>query len=72
MTTAIWWIRRDLRLTNNQALAQASAQAAQVIPLFIFDRACWVRPTPALNAWPFWWAGGCANWRLICRPGAAT
>ena len=23
MTTAIWWIRRDLRLTDNQALAAA-------------------------------------------------
>ncbi len=37
MSTAIWWIRRDLRLTDNQALAEAMAQAEQVIPLFIFD-----------------------------------
>ena len=35
--TAIWWIRRDLRLTDNQALAAAIAAAEQVIPLFIVD-----------------------------------
>lgn len=37
MTTAIWWIRRDLRLTDNQALTTALAQADQVIPVFILD-----------------------------------
>ncbi len=37
MTTAIWWIRRDLRLTDNQALAAALEQADQVIPTFILD-----------------------------------
>ncbi|MCA9945004.1 MAG: deoxyribodipyrimidine photo-lyase [Anaerolineales bacterium] len=35
--TAVWWIRRDLRLTDNQALAAALATARQVIPLFIVD-----------------------------------
>ena len=39
MTTAIWWVRRDLRLTDNQALAAALAQAEQVIPAFILDPA---------------------------------
>lgn len=34
---AIWWIRRDLRLTDNQALAMAMRSAEQVLPLFIFD-----------------------------------
>ncbi len=37
MTTAIWWIRRDLRLTDNQALHAALAAADHVIPLFILD-----------------------------------
>jgi deoxyribodipyrimidine photo-lyase len=37
MTTAIWWIRRDLRLTDNQALHAALAHAEHVIPLFILD-----------------------------------
>jgi len=35
MTTAIWWIRRDLRTADNQALTHALEQATQVIPLFI-------------------------------------
>jgi deoxyribodipyrimidine photo-lyase len=37
VTTAIWWIRRDLRLHDNQALSAALQAAAQVIPLFILD-----------------------------------
>ncbi|MFO7633501.1 MAG: deoxyribodipyrimidine photo-lyase, partial [Caldilinea sp.] len=37
MRTAIWWIRRDLRLTDNQALSCACADAEQVIPLFVLD-----------------------------------
>ena len=37
MTTAIWWIRRDLRLTDNQALAMAIADADDVIPVFVLD-----------------------------------
>lgn len=45
MSTAIWWIRRDLRLTDNQALAAALAASDQVIPVFILD--------PALLASPF-------------------
>ncbi|MBL8102083.1 MAG: deoxyribodipyrimidine photo-lyase, partial [Anaerolineales bacterium] len=36
--TAIWWIRRDLRLTDNPAL-QASLTADFVIPVFILDPA---------------------------------
>jgi deoxyribodipyrimidine photo-lyase len=37
MRTVIWWIRRDLRLTDNQALASALAYADQVLPVFILD-----------------------------------
>ena len=39
MTTAIWWVRRDLRLRDNQALTHAMAQTEQVIPVFILDPA---------------------------------
>jgi deoxyribodipyrimidine photo-lyase len=37
METAIWWIRRDLRLSDNQALAAALSQAEVVVPVFILD-----------------------------------
>ena len=37
MKTAVWWIRRDLRLADNQALAAALQAADQVVPLFIVD-----------------------------------
>lgn len=36
-TVAIWWIRRDLRLTDNQALQAALRAADQVLPVFILD-----------------------------------
>jgi len=36
--TAIWWIRRDLRLTDNTAL-YAALEAGSVIPVFILDPA---------------------------------
>ncbi len=38
MPPAIWWIRRDLRLADNQALAAAlDAGGGEVIPLFVLD-----------------------------------
>ncbi len=37
MGVAIWWIRRDLRLTDNPALSAALSSAQQVIPVFIQD-----------------------------------
>lgn len=37
MTTAIWWVRRDLRLKDNQALSEAITSAQAVIPIFIID-----------------------------------
>ena len=41
LTTAVWWIRRDLRLTDNQTLAAALARADQVLPVFVLDTALW-------------------------------
>jgi deoxyribodipyrimidine photo-lyase len=38
MATTIWWIRRDLRLTDNQALNAALAAGDEVLPLFVLDR----------------------------------
>ena len=35
--TAIWWLRRDLRLADNDALGAALAGARRVIPVFILD-----------------------------------
>lgn len=39
MAISIWWIRRDLRLADNQALSAACAEGGQVVPLFILDPA---------------------------------
>ena len=45
MQTAIWWIRRDLRLADNPALAAALSHAGRVIPVFVLD--------PALHQSPY-------------------
>lgn len=45
MTTTLWWVRRDLRLADNQALASALASAGLVLPVFVLD--------PALLASPY-------------------
>ncbi len=50
--TAIWWIRRDLRLTDNPAL-QTALEAASVLPVFILDPALLSRPAPKRQAFLF-------------------
>jgi len=37
MASVVWWIRRDLRLHDNQALATALAHARELVPLFVLD-----------------------------------
>jgi deoxyribodipyrimidine photo-lyase len=36
MTTSVWWIRRDIRLSDNKAL-QSAAAVGTVVPLFVWD-----------------------------------
>lgn len=47
MGISIWWIRRDLRLHDNAALAHALNKSTVVIPLFILDPA--LLSTPPAN-----------------------
>jgi deoxyribodipyrimidine photo-lyase len=37
MVAALWWARRDLRLTDNAALTAALSHADRVLPVFILD-----------------------------------
>jgi deoxyribodipyrimidine photo-lyase len=37
MKTVLWWVRRDLRLSDNQALAAALAASDRVVPVYILD-----------------------------------
>jgi deoxyribodipyrimidine photo-lyase len=39
MAAIIWWIRRDLRLSDNQALTAALTGGGTLIPLFVLDPA---------------------------------
>ncbi len=50
--TSIWWIRRDLRLTDNPAL-QAALEVAPVIPVFILDPHLLSRPASKRQAFLF-------------------
>ena len=47
-SVALWWIRRDLRLSDNQSLAAALAEAGQVVPVFVLDSA--LRESPYVGS----------------------
>ena len=53
--TVIWWVRRDLRLSDNQALHAALSVGACVVPAFVIDPV-WMDP-PAPGRQGFLWAG---------------
>ena len=57
MKTAVWWIRRDLRLADNEALTIACNAAEQVIPLFIVDPFFAVSDHVGDKRRAFLWAG---------------
>ncbi|MBP6016266.1 MAG: deoxyribodipyrimidine photo-lyase [Candidatus Promineofilum sp.] len=57
MTTAIWWIRRDLRLADNDALTAALTHSRRVIPVFILDPALLDGPTASDKRNAFLFAG---------------
>ena len=57
MTTAIWWIRRDLRLSDNQALAAAVSHADVIIPVFILDPKLLSSPRASQNRISFLFDG---------------
>ena len=72
----IWWVRRDLRLSDNAALLAAVSRGVPVIPVFIYDPSI-----DALGAAPRWRLSlglehlaqrlVALGSRLICRKGAA-
>ncbi len=53
MPTAIWWVRRDLRLRDNPALRAALREGGVVLPLFIIDPALNRKPAPKRQAFLF-------------------
>jgi deoxyribodipyrimidine photo-lyase len=57
VNTALWWIRRDLRLTDNQALAAAVEHAQQVVPVFVLDPVLLDSPTAGAKRVAFLLAG---------------
>lgn len=52
-STAIWWIRRDFRLIDNQALSAAIRSADSVLPLFIIDPTLQARDAEKKKAYLF-------------------
>jgi deoxyribodipyrimidine photo-lyase len=57
MTTAIWWVRRDLRLNDNDALRAALAQSSEVVPVFILDPMLLAAPDLAAKRVAFLYGG---------------
>jgi deoxyribodipyrimidine photo-lyase len=57
MNTGIWWIRRDLRLADNEALTAVLRAHSALIPLFIIDPALLRSPYVGPKRLAFLWAG---------------
>jgi deoxyribodipyrimidine photo-lyase len=69
--TAIWWIRRDLRLGDNVALAAALADGRRVVPVFVRDPELLDRIHAEADArTAFLWGGLAALDRDLCARGA--
>ncbi len=72
----IWWVRKDLRLSDNRALVEAVASGGPVIPVFVLDEVF-----EGYGAAPLWRFGlgvealarslEAMGSRLICRRGRA-
>jgi deoxyribodipyrimidine photo-lyase len=57
MSSVIWWIRRDLRLSDNLALQAALSSSHAVIPVFILDSNLIHSPNAGEKRLGFLWAG---------------
>lgn len=49
----IWWIRRDLRLSDNQALTAALSDGQGIVPVFILDDHLLLKPAEKRQAFLF-------------------
>jgi deoxyribodipyrimidine photo-lyase len=57
VSSVIWWIRRDLRLSDNPALQAAISSTQAVIPVFILDPKLINSPNASEKRLGFLWAG---------------
>jgi deoxyribodipyrimidine photo-lyase len=57
MGNVIWWVRRDLRLSDNPALSGAISTSQRVIPVFIIDPKLIQSPNASEKRLGFLWAG---------------
>ena len=72
MTTAIWWVRRDLRLNDNDALARrVGARRPRYARFRVGPRLACSARYRARNAWHSCSAAS-VRWMLICAPAAAA
>jgi deoxyribodipyrimidine photo-lyase len=51
--TVILWFKRDLRVSDNAALATACAQAEPVLPLYIVEPELWTQHDASARQWDF-------------------
>ena len=53
MKTQVVWLKRDLRLSDHAALAEA-AKAGPVLPLIMVEPEYWQLPDTSARQWEFW------------------
>jgi deoxyribodipyrimidine photo-lyase len=68
---ALWWTRRDLRLTDNQALSAALSQADRVVPVFVLDPVLLAENEAAEKRLAFLFGGLRALDEALCARGSA-
>ena len=56
-SVTLWWVRRDLRLTDNQALSAALAAGETVAPVFVLDDRLLAAPNANARRTAFLYAG---------------
>ena len=57
LVTAIWWVRRDLRLADNHALQAATGASDCIVPVFVLDPALLASPDCGPKRLAFLFAG---------------
>ncbi len=70
MKTALWWVRRDLRLSDNPALTAALKEAKEVIPVFILDSVLLSSPYSGVKRVAFLYEGLRALNRQLLEAGS--
>ena len=67
---AVWWIKRDMRLADNEALSRAVAEHPQVLPVFLHEPTLLAQADTTAMHWDAWTQALAELRRRVRRAGA--